>query len=307
MAAMKILESPLLGQFISYLKANWSGRSRVDLRRRRLRQLVTKLRAVTDAAEARAGAEVKRDASFATWLNMLRAEALRGERVLDAASCDAAAVAGSTRRFLAGMKELVVSSPDVDRLAEAVEELERLAGPGGDLDLFVKVLRLHDASRAAAAAMDVDAIPVPPARPQLTREASGSSSQGSVLPVLGGKRKLASCSSGAALPVPGAKRKFPCCCSGGDGGSTSSLGRLDTIDHRKRRVQAWVRPHHWFPALGGLFAAPQEQQPPPPPTQPRSARTMALAMARIRGRIGKSTRRRRQQPYIGQQLSRLSL
>ncbi|KAK3160433.1 hypothetical protein QOZ80_1BG0059390 [Eleusine coracana subsp. coracana] len=304
---MKILESPLLGEFIAYL--NWSGRSRVDLRRRRLRQLVTKLRAVTDAAEGQ-GLAV-RDASFATWLHMLRAEALRGERVLDAASCDAAAVAGSTRRFLSGIRELVVSSADVDRLADAVEELERLAGPGGDLDLFVKVLRLHDA-RSATASMDVDGgCPPPVAAATATARhlpqegsSSGSSSQGSTP---GGKRKRAGCSSGPTVPSPGAKRKLPCCCgSNADGGPTPSVGQLDTIDHRKRRVLAWVRPHHWFPALGGLFAAPRDPQPPPPQQQQQaqSARTVAMAMARVRGRIG---RRRRQQPYLRQELSRLSL
>ncbi|KAK3163970.1 hypothetical protein QOZ80_1AG0010830 [Eleusine coracana subsp. coracana] len=226
------------------------------------------LLAVTAAAEGRA----VRDASFATWLHMLRAEALRGERVLDAA-----AVAGSTRRFLSGIRELVVSSADVDRLADAVEELESLAGPGGDIDMFLKLLRLHD----ARAAMDVDGgcpSPVAAAVSHLAREAR-SSSQGSVLPVPSGKRKRAGCSSGPAAPSLGAKRKIPCCCgSSADGGPTSS------VDHRKRRVLAWEKP--------------------PPPAQPQSARSVELATARVRGRLG---RRRRQQPCLGRQLSRLSL
>jgi hypothetical protein len=285
---MKILESPLLGEFVAYLKSSWSGRSRVDLRRRRLRQLVTKLRAVTDAAEGRGAAA----SSFAVWLHMLRTEALRGQQVLDASRCDAAALTGSTRRLLCGLKELVISSPEVDRLAEAVEELECLAGPGGDLDMFVKVLRLND-PRPAAAMMEVDGC-----RPE---EASGSYcvfSAGTPLPLPGCKRTRAYCSFGASsLPAPGLKRKHACCSSPAEGGSTS----LDAFD-RKRRVLAWARPHHWFPTFRGLFGAPREL----PPPQAQSARTVALALTRMRRRIGKPTRWRRQ-ATIGRQLSRMTL
>jgi hypothetical protein len=286
-AMMKILESPLLGEFVAYLKASWSGRSRVDLRRRRLRQLVTKLRAVTDAAESRGAAA----SSFAAWLHMLRTEALRGQQVLDASRCDAAAVAGSTRRLLSGLKELVVSSPEVDRLSKAVEELERLAGPGGDLDMFVKVLRLNDPRPAAM--MDVDGCRL--------EEVSGSycmAFAGTPLPLPGCKRTRAYCSFGASsLPAPGLKRKHACCSSAADSGSTS----LDAVD-RKRRVLASARPRHWFPTFRGLFGAPREL----PPPQAQSARTVALALTRMRRRIGNPTRRRRQ-ATIGRQLSRLSL
>ncbi|KAJ1282468.1 hypothetical protein BS78_03G054400 [Paspalum vaginatum] len=213
---MNILESPLMGEFIGYLKSNWSGSSRVDQRRRRLRQLVAMVRAVADAAEARAGAAV-RDGSLAAWLHVLRAEALRGQEVLDAAGCDAAAVAGSARRFLAGLKTLFVFSAEVDRLTEAVEELERLAGPGGDLDMFVKVLRLEDAR--ATAAMDVDA--------GLWREAS----------------------CGAESVVAGAKRKRAC--------SSVSTLHDDPVPRQKRLVLAWMRPPRWLPpGLGKRLSAP---------------------------------------------------
>uniref|UniRef100_A0A0D9UX54 Uncharacterized protein n=1 Tax=Leersia perrieri TaxID=77586 RepID=A0A0D9UX54_9ORYZ len=129
---MAILDSPLMGEFIQFLKSNWGTNSRVDQRRRRLRQLVAMVRGVADAAEDRA--------------------ALRGEAVLDATT-DAAAVAGAARKLIAGVKALFVSSTEVERLADAVEELERLAGPGGDLDLFLKVLQLD---AAAPAAMEID-------------------------------------------------------------------------------------------------------------------------------------------------------
>lgn len=188
----------LLGEFIGYLKANWSDNSRVDQRRPRLRQLVAKLRAVTDAAE---GTAAVRQSSIDAWLQLLRTEALRGEQVLNASNCDAAAVAGSLRQLLTGIKRLVVPSAEVDRLAKAVEDLERLAGPGGDLDLFVKVLRL-DGARATT--MDVDG------GPEAVSDSS-SSAAAYVLPVTARKRKRA---------------------SGSPGGSPS----LDSADQCKRRV-----------------------------------------------------------------------
>ncbi|TVU21682.1 hypothetical protein EJB05_31334, partial [Eragrostis curvula] len=197
---IRVLESPLLGEFIAYLKANWTGQSHVDQRRRRLHQLIVKVRAVTDAAARHA----VRDGSLAAWLHMLREEALRGEQVLDAARCDAAAVASSTRRFLSGLRGLVACDAEVDRLTGAVEELERLAGPGGDLDHFLKVLRLNGAG-ARATAMEVDG--------------GGGRSWDSVDP---------------APPVPGAKRKRAW---GSGGASSSSHGQDDSVvEQRKRRV-----------------------------------------------------------------------
>lgn len=53
------------------------------------------------------------------------------------------------------VKMLFVCSTEVDSLAQAVDELERLAGPGGDLNLFIKVLQL-DAALTSPAAMDLD-------------------------------------------------------------------------------------------------------------------------------------------------------
>ncbi|TVU13607.1 hypothetical protein EJB05_40333, partial [Eragrostis curvula] len=93
------------------------------------------------------------------------------------------------------VERLVSSTAEVDRLTEAVEEHERLAAPGGDLDHFLKVLRLNDDTGAAA--MEVDGRPyrAPPRRQEAS--GGGGSSADSVDP--GG--------AGAALPVPGAKRK----------------------------------------------------------------------------------------------------
>ncbi|CAO2204523.1 unnamed protein product [Urochloa humidicola] len=279
--AMKILDLPLLGDFLAYLKARWSDRSRVDQRRRRLRQLVSMVRAVADAGAGSAAAV--RDGSLSAWLNLLRAEALRGQEVLDAAGCDASAVAGSARRFVSGLSALLSCSAEVDRLTEAVDELERLAGPGGDLATFVKVLRLEDA-RPRAAMMDIDGRPAAAARRR--QEVSGAAAAESV-------------ASGGGLPVvPGAKRKR-CPCG-------SAAGGADVAERHKRRALPWMRVHQWLPSgLGGLFLG----RPPPPPlpaSRPDRAREVALAMARVRRRIGRPTRRRRQ-PSLGHKLSRISL
>ncbi|KAG2586813.1 uncharacterized protein LOC120672073 [Panicum virgatum] len=283
---VRIMESQLLWEFIAFLKARWSARSRVDQRRRRLRQLVAMVRAVADAAE---GAAAVRDGSLSAWLHVLRAEALRGQQVLEAPGCDAAAVAGSTRHFLAGLRALLACSAELDRLTDAVEELERLAGPGGDLDMFVKVLRL-DTARADEMEVDGDARGGAPDRQE---EGSSSSRAGSV----------AACAAG--LPATGAKRKRAACSSGADGGS-ASRGQVDTaVQLPKRRVLAWMRPHQWLPAaFGGLVAAPRE------PPVPRSHRALAVAkaMSRVRRRIGKPTRRRQElQQSLGRRLSRISL
>ncbi|KAG2595480.1 uncharacterized protein LOC120705895 [Panicum virgatum] len=286
-ASVKIMESQLLWEFIAFLKARWSARSRVDQRRRRLRQLVSMVRAVADAAE---GAAAVRAGSLSAWLHVLRAEALRGQQVLEAPGCDAAAVAGSARHFLAGLRALLACSAEVDRLTEAVEELERLAGPGGDLDMFVKVLRL-DTARADG--MEVDGDMSHGARDRLEEEWS-SSRAGSVA---------------AGLPTAGAKRKRAAGSSGADGGSASRC-QVDTAAHLpKRRALAWMRPHQWLPAgFGGLFAAPREPPAPLPVSRSHRARAVAKAMSRVRRRIGKPTRRRQeQQQSLGHRLSRISL
>ena len=247
---------------------------------------------MVDAAEGGAGAAV-RDESFSASLQVPRSEALRGQEVLDAA-----AVASSARRFLAGFKALFVCSAEVDRLAEAVEQLELLAGPGGDLDMFVRVLSL-DSARAAATEedMDVDGRPAPGARHR--QEGSG-------------------CSCGCAgtvaalLPSPGAKRKRACGRDGGggsgvDAGSTSR-GEVDAVQPQKRRHLAWMRSRQGLPSgFGRVSSAPRE---PPPPALPRSrrARSVALAMSRIRRRIGKPTATsHRRQPSLGRQFSRITL
>ncbi|CAO2193810.1 unnamed protein product [Urochloa humidicola] len=282
--AMKILDLPLLGVFVAYLKARWTDRSRVDQRRRRLRQLVSMVRAVTDTADTGAGAAAVRNGSLSAWLNLLRAEALRGQEVLDAAGCDASAVAGSARRFVSGLRSLLVCSAELDRLTEAVEVLESLAG-GGDLATFIKILKLEDARpRAGAAMMEIDARPGGARRRQ---EASGATAE--------------SVASGGGLPVPGAKRKRGPC-----GSAADASGAPDVAERHKRRALPWMRPHQWLPSGFFLGRPPPPPQPPVPASRPDRTREVALAMARVRRRIGKPTRRRRQ-PSLGQHFSRISL
>lgn len=133
---MKIPESPLLGDFIGDLNSNWGGYSRVLQRRRRLRQLVAMMRGVADAAEL---SGTVRGRSLNRWLDLLRDEALGAQAVLDVSGYPPAD-AGSAKKFLAMVKALFVWSAEDDRLNDAVDALERLTGPGGDLDIFLKVL-----------------------------------------------------------------------------------------------------------------------------------------------------------------------
>ncbi|KAM3197177.1 hypothetical protein ACQJBY_072694 [Aegilops geniculata] len=261
---MKILESLLMGEFIGYLKSNWGGNSRVSQRRRRLRQLVAMVRGVADAAEARAAV---RGSSLHRWLQLLRKEALRGQEVLDATT-DPSAVVGSAKKFLAGLRSLFVCSAEVDRLTDAVDALERLAGPGADLDIFLKVLRLDDV------AMDVDdaaAAPVP-AGPFSAAHYVGQGSY-SVATAPGAKRKRAG-SSGVDQA------------GDGDGEAAShshGRGALDRAYRHKRRALACKRHTGFFP----------------PPAGPDRSVAVAMAMARVRRRIGT--------PSLGRPFSRISL
>jgi hypothetical protein len=131
-------------EFIGFLKSNWGSSSQASQRLRRLRQLVAMVQGVADAAKGRPAV---RRRSFNRWLQLLRKEALRGQAVLDDTS-DPSAVVGSAKKFLAGVKALFVCSTEVDRLTDAVDTLERLAGT--DLDIFIQLLQLD------AAMMDVD-------------------------------------------------------------------------------------------------------------------------------------------------------
>ncbi|KAL6848128.1 hypothetical protein ACP4OV_022256 [Aristida adscensionis] len=270
---MKILDSPLMVEFLAFLRDKWSRQSRVSQSRRRLRQLVAMVRGVTDSVE---GFPAVQDGTLTFWFCHLRTQALQGQAVLDAA-----AVAGSARQFLGYLRRFILCSPEVDRLAEAVEELEHLAGPGGDLHVFLKTLDLVDAratSWVAPSRMEVDDDGDPDA---------GNS---------------ASVAAGTALPVPGVKRKRPCG-SGVDGGAAAQ-GQVDADERRKRRAMPWARPNSWLPSFAGLFAAPRVPPPPPPKTKPKPkhsnrARRVALAMARLRRRIGK--------PSLTQRFSRMSL
>ncbi|KAF7028094.1 hypothetical protein CFC21_040062 [Triticum aestivum] len=264
---MKILESPLMGEFIGYLKSNWGGNSRVSQRRRRLRQLVAMVRGVADAAEARAAV---RGSSLHRWLQLLRKEALRGQQVLDATT-DPSAVVGSAKKFLAGLKSLFVCSAEVDRLTDAVDALERLAGPGADLDIFLKVLQLD-------VDMDVDDAAAAPA-PAAPFSAAHYVDQGSysVATAPGAKRKRAGSSSvDQAGDADGDA-------DGETAPHSHGRGVLDRAYRHKRRALACKRHTGFFP----------------PPAGPDRSVAVAMAMARVRRRIGT--------PSLGQPFSRISL
>ncbi|CAL4951802.1 unnamed protein product [Urochloa decumbens] len=252
---VKILESPLTAAFVGYITAKWPGRSRVDQGRRRLRHLVAMLRAVCDIAESRAGVAAVREESLARWLRLLRADALRGQQVLDAAGSGSnavAVVAGPLRRFLAGLRALSARSAELDRLTEAAEELERLA-PGG----------------SGATDMDID---------EHRREAAGGA---------------------------GAKRKRPRGSCVDDPGASTSHAGVDTVERQQRR-RVRPRTRHTLGFRGRLAAA---REPPPAGAGSRPedrARTVALAMAGVRRRMGK-TAGRLQQAILGEKFSRFSL
>ncbi|CAO2161185.1 unnamed protein product [Urochloa humidicola] len=224
----------LLSEVVNTLKGRWSDNSRVDQHRRRLQQLVDKVHAVTKASECRGGAGA-RDLSFYRWINGLRAAALRGQEVLEAEGCDATAAAGSARKFFAGLWALFCPSAEVGRLTDAVEELKKLAGPGGDLDLVLKMIQLDPSPRATE--MEVDG-----------GEEGSSCSAGSItsprstlMEVDGGAwDRVGEGRGGSAHPVPapGAKRKHAASASSFNAnGGSASLGQVDndTVQLRKRQ------------------------------------------------------------------------
>jgi len=83
-------------------------------------RLVAIVCAVPDTAK---GPTAIRNGPLSTWIHALRA------RGAARAGCDAAAVASSARPFLAGLMAPLVCSANANRLTDAVEERERLAGP----------------------------------------------------------------------------------------------------------------------------------------------------------------------------------
>jgi hypothetical protein len=261
---MKILlESPLMGEFIGFLKCNWGGSSRVSQRRRRLRQLVAMVQGVADAAEGRPAV---RRSSVNLWLQLLRKEALRGQAVLDATS-DPSAVVGAARKFLAGVKALFVCSAEVDRLTDAVDALEHLAGPGGDLDIFIQLLQLDAAG--AGAAMDVD--DSAPAFAAARYGEGGSSSY-------------------SAATAPSAKRKR----SGSSGVDQAS----DDVDY-DGDVEAASHGRVLRKKRRGLACKRHTRSGPPMPAGPARSVPVAEALVRVRRRIGR--------PSLGRPFSRISL
>jgi hypothetical protein len=248
---MKILlESPLMGEFIGFLKSSWGGNSRVSQRRRRLRQLVAMVQGVADAAEGRPAV---RRSSVNRWLQLLRKEALRGQAVLNATS-DPSAVVGSARKFLAGVKALFVCSAEVDRLTDAVDALEQLAGPGGDLDIFIQLLQLDT---AATAAMDVD-----DSAPAFAASRYGE----------GGS------SSYSAATAPSAKRKR----SGSSGVDQAS----DDVDY-DGDVEAASHGRVLRKKRRGLACKRHTRSGPPMPAGPARSVPVAEALLRVRRRIGR--------------------
>jgi hypothetical protein len=238
-----------MGEFIGFLKSNWGSSSQVSQRLRRLRQLVVMVQGVADAAEGRPAV---RRSSVNCWLQLLRKEALRGQAVLDATS-DPSAVVGAARKFLAGVKALFVCSAEVDRLTDAVDALEQLTGPGGDLDFFLKLLQLD----AADAAMDVD-----DSAPALAaaRYGEGGSSNYSVATALGAKRKR--------------------------GGSSGVHQASDDVDY-DGDVEAASHGRVLRKKRRGLACKRHTRSGPPMPAGPARSVPVAEALVRVRRRIGR--------------------
>jgi hypothetical protein len=125
---------------------------------------------------------------------------MRGQRLLGAAAA-AAAAAGPGRRLVAFLR-----GAGADRLAEAVDDLERLAAPGGDLSTFLEAQRMCDAATTV--------VPAESRRRQREEEKRGScccatATETELVPVPGAKRKRAAGSLGtvsveAAACPPGA-------------------------------------------------------------------------------------------------------
>ncbi|XP_021305437.1 uncharacterized protein LOC110431070 [Sorghum bicolor] len=168
-------------------------------------------------------------------------------------------------------------------------------GPGGDLDMFVRVLSL-DAARAATTEedMDVDGAPAPGARHQQEGSSCSCGCAGTVAPL---------------LASPGAKRKSAC--GGGGSGSTParrSRGEVDVVQPQKRRHLAWMRSHQGLPSGSGRVSSAPREPPPAVLSRSRHRRTVALAMSRIRRRIGKPPpTSHRREPSLGRQFSRITL
>nr|CAB3472058.1 unnamed protein product [Digitaria exilis] len=196
----------------------------------------------------------------------------------------------------------------MDRLAEAVEELELLTAPGGALDRLFSVFGHRGTTTArrgdATSFGECTTVMLSLASPLTARGTDMVHMDVNGVPPAGGARHrhgkvsggAESFVAGAGLPVPGAKRKRGVI----DPGSTSH-GVVDTELQKRRRVVPWMRHSASF---GSRFLAA-----PPPQLGSSSedrARTVALAMARVRRRIGMPTRRRRQ-AVLRQHFSRFSL
>ncbi|KXG19598.1 hypothetical protein SORBI_3010G084800 [Sorghum bicolor] len=182
-------------------------------------------------------------------------------------------------------------------------------GPGGDLDMFVRVLSL-DAARAATTEEDMD---VDGGRPPAQFHFYVKSRP----PAPGARHQQegSSCSCGCAgtvaplLASPGAKRKSAC--GGGGSGSTParrSRGEVDVVQPQKRRHLAWMRSHQGLPSGSGRVSSAPREPPPAVLSRSRHRRTVALAMSRIRRRIGKPPpTSHRREPSLGRQFSRITL
>ncbi|CAO1943017.1 unnamed protein product [Urochloa humidicola] len=145
---LKFLGTPLLGVFVPYLEAMWSGCSRVVQRLRRLCHLGSMLREVMDATTACTGAAV-RGGSLSSCLLLLREEALRRLDILDVAGCGISAVTISTGCFVACLEALLICRSK-GQVGYIFGQIEKLVFCGGS-ELYYSLGQYQDDADEALA------------------------------------------------------------------------------------------------------------------------------------------------------------
>nr|CAB3472096.1 unnamed protein product [Digitaria exilis] len=288
---MEALEAQILSGSFTFVKERWWASSLVDQRRRQLQLVADKVLAAVEATGSLDGPAVS------AWRNRIRVEARRGLDILNSpVVCDDATVEG----FASRIRAMVVGSPktaELERITDAIRDLERLSAPGGDIETLFKLMSLHDGDSSDSA--------------RCRRFNSVAARSGLGLPAPGGKRKLRADLDGEASD--GARDH-----QDDEGSSTghTNMKRLDgdaSDEGGERRLQ--LRRQHGAaaqapPRARVEAAAPAVcscrlrraflRNPPPVSRSRRRARALPVAMAlsKIRRRMGSSTGAKRRDEHV---------